>query len=322
MGNKINFSWERYRQEVHSPEGVEKLRKVMRASLIKKYLSIDEMMFQYNMHEIEMFRDILAMSRDKVPERWLVGNGFQCVFEYAGQLYILPAVMNGGINMCGEMAGWSPVPVGWTEEKRGLNPQLDAIRDLKLDWTNSVLWSNDMFGQGDIDIIEKFVDLLVDNIMTTNQLQLLAKCPFVFNVTEDQLMDAKNFFLALCSDRPAIFKDSTGERSDIIEQTGADIDPAILDLFRHWENLLLEQLGVPGSVQNTKRAQQSVDEITMAEDKTSLRRRDKLLQRQFAVDRINELWGVGLTVLSVIDSQLDDEEDKEEKGGDDDGMDE
>lgn len=318
MGNKINFSWERYRNEVHSPVGVDQLRKVMRASLIKKYLSIAEAMFQYNMHEIPMFEDILQMSRDKVPERWLVGNGQEVVFEYAGQLYILPVVMNGGINMCGEMASWSPVPVGWSEEKRGTNPELDRIRGLKLDWTNSVLWSNDIFGQGEVDVIEKYVDLLLDNMMTTNQLQLLAKAPFVFNVTEDQLLDAKNYFLALCSDRPAIFRNTTGDKMDVIQQTGADIDPALLDLFRHWENLLLEQLGIPGSVQNTKRAQQSVDEINMAEDKTSLRRRDKLLQRQYAVDRINKLWGVGLTVLSVIDSQMDDREDEKEIGDDDD----
>lgn len=319
MGQKINFSWERYRAEVHSPQGVEQLRQVMRAALIKKYISIDEAMFQYNMHDIPMFEDILSMSRDKVPERWLVGNGFQCVFEFSGQLYILPAVMNGGINMCGEMASWSPVPVGWSEDRRGQNPTLDRIRDLKLDWTNSVLWSNDIMGSGDLPAIEKFVDLLLDNIMTVNQLQLLAKCPFVFNVTEDQLMDAKNFYLALSNDKPVIFRNSTGEKLDIVNETKSELDPAILDLFRHWENLLLEHLGIPGSVQNTKRAQQSVDEINMAEDKTSLRRRDKLTQRQYAVDRINKLWNIGLTVLSVIDSAQDDRQDEQEN--DDDGMD-
>lgn len=313
MSKKLNPSWERTRNETHSMEGVDDLRKNLRAELTRKYLILAQSMFEYNMKDIDRFRDILRMSRDKAPERWLVSNGQVCAFDYEGQILFLPIVQQGGLNICGEITGWSPLPAGY-EDNRHRNPVFEEIASLTLDWENSVLWSNNRFNQGDRDIIDSHVALLLDNILTVNQLQLLAKAPFIMEVTEDQLMDAKNMFLSICQDRPVIYTNKSGEKLTVVHQTGVKMDPALLDIFRHWENLLLEALGIPGSVQNTKRAQQSVDEINMAEDKTSMIRHDKLLQRQNAVDRMNELWDLGLTVTSVIDSQLDDERDGEDYG--------
>ncbi len=94
---------------------------------------------------------------------------------------------------------------------------------------------NDIFAGNDYAYIESMVNELVDNTLTMNQLQLIAKAPFVFNVTEDNLLSAKNFFLAMCEDRPAIFVNSFGDKPQpVLESTQMKIDPALFELFdRH-----------------------------------------------------------------------------------------
>ena len=163
---------------------------------------------------------------------------------------------------------------------------------------------NDLFGGNDETFIDAMVNELVDNTLTMNQLQLLAKSPFVFNVTEDNMLSAKNFFLAICNDKPAIFTNSLGDRpTPVIETTQVKIDPALFELFDRFECQILEYLGFP-CVPITKRAQQTVSEVQSNDSKIYARRLEKWNQRQKACDRINELFGLNLRCVSVIDEDL------------------
>ena len=128
-------------------------------------------------------------------------------------------------------------------------------------------------------------------------------------VGPDNILDAKNFFLALSEDKPAIFKwNSVEELTAVTESTGVTIDTGLFDVLRQWENMLLEQLGIPGSQKTQKRAQQTVDEVNMGEDMTSLRRKEKYKYRKLAIDRLNEMAGTNVEVISVIDSEVDNRE--------------
>ena len=199
MSQKINKSWEKTRVDVHSPTGVADLRRNVKWGLMRKYMGIAETMFRYEGIDAPAFEDMGIMSRDQVPEKFLMRNG-SCVWfqdPATGQMHCLPYVADTGINMYGNPSGWYPVPVGWDDTQRGRNPAIDRIRDTRLDATNSVLMNNDIFAGNDYNYIESMVNELVDNTLTMNQLQLIAKAPFVFNVTEDNLLSAKNFFLAM-----------------------------------------------------------------------------------------------------------------------------
>ena len=149
---------------------------------------------------------------------------------------------------------------------------------------------------------------LVDNVLTMNQLQLIAKSPFVFNVTEDNMLTAKNFFLAMCEDRPAIFTNSNGERPmPVVESTQMMIDPALFELYDRFECQILEYIGFP-CVPITKRAQQSVSEVQSNDSKIYVRRMEKLNQRIKACERINSMFGTDLSVVSVVDELTEYEE--------------
>ena len=277
---------------------------------MRKYCGLAENMWKYNFEDFPQFEDMLLMTRDDQPEKTLMQNGQGVWFELNGQWQFLPCVMNSEINIYGNPVGWSPIPVGYVDSiDRGKSPIRDSIRDMKLDATNSVLMKDNLYGRSDYSVICKAVDALVDNYLTINQLTLLAKSPYVFRVGPDNILDAKNFFLAIAEDKPAIFKwNSVEELTAVTESTGVTIDTGLFDVLRQWENMLLEQLGIPGSQKTQKRAQQTVDEVNMGEDMTSLRRKEKYKYRKLAIDRLNEMAGTNVEVISVIDSEVDNKE--------------
>ena len=310
MGKKINPSWNQERESIHSPQGVKDLRRELKDALVRKYCGLAENMWKYNFEDFPQFEDMLLMTRDDQPEKTLMQNGIGVWFELNGQWQFLPCVMNSEINIYGNPVGWSPIPVGYVDGiDRGKSAVRDSIRDMKLDATNSVLMKDSLYGRSDYSVICKAVDALVDNYLTINQLTLLAKSPYVFRVGPDNILDAKNFFLAIAEDKPAIFKwNSVEELTAVTEATGVAIDTGLFDVLRQWENMLLEQLGIPGSQKTQKRAQQTVDEVNMGEDMTSLRRKEKYKYRKLAIDRLNEMAGTNVEVISVIDSEVDNRE--------------
>lgn len=314
---RFRGSWEQPRDkgEVHSPQGVKELKNALREGFRHKYIAIAERMWKWEFPD--QFSDCMRMSYGYVPEKWLMINGRCRVFmePRSEQLHILPCIGQGGLNIYGNFIEYRVQPTA-------TNAATDHIREMVLTDENSVEIRNDIFGCSDLPVIEKAVDLMVDNIITLNTRQLIAKVPFVFNVSEDNLLAAKNYFRELCEDHPVIYTNSQGENVSPLDQVKTDIDPALLDLYGKWESIILEQLGVPGSMSNSKRAQQTVDEVQLfaGDDKNTIRRQEKLDMRQQACERMKELWGVDVTVTSVIDSDRDnmqrEDSNQEDEGGD------
>ena len=78
MSSKLNKSWEQIRTEVHSPEGVESLKRSVKAGLFRKYSGLIESMFRYE-YGSDRFDDMRVMSQDTAPEKFLFRNG-ECVW--------------------------------------------------------------------------------------------------------------------------------------------------------------------------------------------------------------------------------------------------
>ena len=305
MAPKIRKSWERTRDEIHSPEGVRDLRRAVKSGLTRFYTGIAESMWRYEFDD-ERFDLMRQMSRDVVPEKFLFRNG-ECVWfvePLSDTIHCLPYVMDSdGINIYGNPSNWSPVPVGW-DDNREMPLALRRIHDMKLDAENSVIMRNDLFGGNDLEFTDAMVSELVDNVLTLNQLQLLAKMPIVFNVTEDNLLTAKNVFLSLCEDKPVIFTNSLGDKAvPTVENLGVTIDPALFEIFDRFECMLLTYYGFP-CVPITKRAQQTVSEVQSNDAKLYARRQEKLRQREQACERIMEVFGASIRVVSVIDEDI------------------
>lgn len=304
MGKKIHPSWENPRDDSpHSPEGIESIKFEVKYGLNKLYKGIGQAMWRYEgMDKEEKFADTLRMSRDNVPEKGLMIHGELCTFKYGDQLYMLPPAYQGGLNIYGYMDKWRPVPYGYDPDKSyGPDDIIGKFSRLNLTSKDSVIIRNDRFGTGDALYIEKMVDLLVDNILDTNQLQLIASNPIFFNVTPDNLLTAKRVYLDMAEHKPVIYKNDLGDKVvPQVEQLNVKIDPSLFEIFDRFECNLLSYLGFP-CVPITKRAQQSVSEVQSNDDKVHLRRMEKLHQREMAVERINKMFDTNIKVVSVID---------------------
>jgi hypothetical protein len=303
--------------KVHSPNGVLELRKSIKAGLTQKYVGIIESMFQYEGFDNPKFELMQEMSRDTVPEKFNYMNGKCCWFldEPSDSIQVLPFNTKGGINIYGNFESWRPIPVGYEADKRiGKKEEVDRIYNLDLNTKNSVIMKNDIMGSPDNYYVNAMINELVDNQLTLNQLQLLAKCPFIFKTTEDNVLSANNFFLALSSDKPVIFTNKLGE--DILaitEQTKSAIDPQLFNLMDRFDSNILEYVGIP-CVPITKSAQQTDNEINSGGEKIVLKRLEKYNQRTKALERVNKLWGTNVKCISIIDAMLGvgDENDNEQ----------
>lgn len=314
MSNKkINPSWERRKgDDLYSTEGIGELREVVYSALYRKYAGLAETMFEWTFGE--RFDECIAMSWGTLPEVPLFTNGKICVFEdpTTKDLHMLPFVQNAdGLNIYGRPTSWHPVPVGWKaseDSKYRSNETFGRYMALDLDLTNSVIIKNDLLGLSDSDMVQQMVKELVENVLTMNQLQLLERMPYIFDVSEDNVLSAKQMWLAIAKGIPGIFTNKYGEDvTPKIVSTGVTIDPALFDVFDRFECLLLEQLGYP-CVPISKRAQQSVSEVQSNDDKVRNRRMEKLRMREQACERIKKIFNTEASVVSVID-----EIEKEEK---------
>lgn len=303
MTRKMKGSWEKPKGDnLYSPAGIDDLKTAVKDGLYRLYTGIAESMWRYEYSD-PRFDLMRRMSRDTVPEKFNFNNGTCCWFvdPVTDTIHCLPYVTDAkGINMYGYPISWSPIPVGWDETKE-MPTEMVRIHDLKLNDENSVIMRNDLFGASDIAYTSKMVDELVENVLTINQLQLLSKIPFVFNVDEDNLLTAKNVFLAICENRPVIFMNALGDRAlPVVENTGVKIDPSLFEIFDRFECMLLSYYGFP-CVPITKRAQQTVSEVQSNDSKLYARRQEKYNQRKVACERISEVLGASITVISVVD---------------------
>lgn len=304
MSYRMNKSWEKTYGELHSPEGIEDIKKAVKSGLYRFYTGIAESMWRYEFND-PRFDLMRQMSRESLPEKFLFNNGDCVWFEVpgTGSIHCLPyATDSKGVNIYGYPMQWSPVPVGWDADKE-MPAVMKEIHDMVLNDENSVIMRNDQFGGNDREYTYKLVDVLVDNLLTLNQLQLLSKVPYVFNVTEDNLLTAKNVFLALCQNKPVIFTNALGDKVlPTVESTGVKVDTGLFDIFDRFECTLLSYYGFP-CVPITKRAQQTVSEVQSNDSKLYARRLEKLRMRETACERIKSVLGADIRVVSVVDER-------------------
>ncbi len=313
MSKRVDPSWERagFADAFHSPAGIRKFKDALKDGLTRKLVGMAESMWSYNFEDFDRFSDFCVMSLDCEPEKTLM-KGSGCWFEIpgTGQWHFLPAVMEGGINLYGNFASWHPMPIGYVDGiDSGKDAVRDSIRNLHLDATNSVLMRDNLFGKSDHEFIVESVNALVDTCMTISQLTFLMKAPYIIRVPQSRINDAKQLMLAIASDALYILQyGDTEEMQTAVEQTGVAFDPGLFDIYRHWENQVLSQLGIPGAQVTQKRTVQTEDEIHLGDDMITLRRQEKFRVRKLAIDRLNRLAGTQVEVVSVIDSMKDNEE--------------
>lgn len=225
----------------------------------------------------------------RYPEKWYYENGM-CVFmEVPNAGYACLPVMTGSIqkNMYGEPAEWKAVAVG---DLAGL------VGSMKLNDKNSVLMRNDMLYRPTQPYVDVLIKQLV-NVELTTRLNINAqKSPVWIKSRDEDVLRNKNAFLEFYECLPAQFHDTMSPETLEFFNSGISfIGNELADLYNVYDYRIMSYLGIdnPGV---DKKERMLVSESESKNDKIMLIRNARLEQRKIACEKINEIFGLNVSV--------------------------
>lgn len=225
----------------------------------------------------------------RYPEKWYYKNGM-CVFmEVPNAGYACLPVMTGSIqkNMYGEPAEWKAVAVG---DLAGL------VGSMKLNDKNSVLMRNDMLYRPTQPYVDVLIKQLV-NVELTTRLNINAqKSPVWIKSRDEDVLRNKNAFLEFYECLPAQFHNTMSPETLEFFNSGIPfIGNELADLYNVYDYRIMSYLGIdnPGV---DKKERMLVSESESKNDKIMLIRNARLEQRKIACEKINEIFGLNVSV--------------------------
>lgn len=225
----------------------------------------------------------------RYPERWLYENGM-CVFlEIPEAGYACLPVMTGSIenNLYGEPAKWKAVAVG---KYSGI------VSDLKLDDKNSVLIRNDFQYRATKPYVEVLIKQLV-NVELTMRLNINAQKNPVWGITsEESALRDKNAFIEFYECEPIQFHQSMSAESLEFFNSGIKyIGNELADTYNVYDYRIMSYLGIDNANVD-KKERMLVSEVESKSDKIMMIRNARLEQRKIACEKINEIFGLDISV--------------------------
>lgn len=225
----------------------------------------------------------------RYPEKWLYENGMCSFFEVPLAGYVCLQVATESIqkNFYGEPSQWRAVAVG---DKSAL------VSGINLDDTNSVLIRNDTFYRASFPYVDVMIKQMA-NIELTTRLNINAqKNPMWFKCREENVLMRKNDFIEFFEGQPVFFKDDmTTESFEFINPNIKYIGNELCDTYNTYKYRLLAYLGLdnPGV---DKKERMLVSESEANSDEILMIRNARLEQRQIACEKINDLFGLNVSV--------------------------
>lgn len=236
----------------------------------------------------------------RYPEKWLYENGTCVFFEHpqAGYLCLPVATESIQKNVYGEPSSWRCVAMG------NLSGTLNS---LSLDETNSVLIRNDNMYRATQPYVDVMIKQMI-NVELTMRLNINAqKNPMWVKCSDENVLQKKNDFYEFFECQPVFFKDMMSPNDfEFINPNIKYIGNELVDTYNSYRYRLLAYLGLdnPGV---DKKERLLVSEEGSNNDEILMIRNARMEQRQIACEKINELFGLNISV--EYNEQLNSERD-------------
>lgn len=225
----------------------------------------------------------------RYPEKTLYENGLCTFLEIPGAGYgILPvAVETIEKNIYGEPSSWRAVALGTLAER---------INSQRLNWDNSVLIYNDNYYRP----TKPYVDFLIKEMVNTELAMRMninaQKNPMWFKTNDMNVLQNKNTFIEWFEGEPTFFKTTmASDEFEFINPGIPYIANELADTYNVYHYRILGYLGLDNAGVD-KKERLVVSESESNSDYINMIRNVRLEQRKTAVDRINETFGLGLSV--------------------------
>lgn len=225
----------------------------------------------------------------RYPEKWLYENGMCVFFEHpqAGYLCLQVATESIQKNVYGEPSSWRCVAVGDMSGK---------LSSITLDETNSVLIRNDTMYRATQPYVDVMIKQMI-NVELTMRLNINAqKNPMWIKSSDEDVLQRKNEFYEFYECQPAFFKDyMSNESFEFINPNIKYIGNELADTYNVYKYRLLSYLGLDNPGVDKKERVLMAEESSNS-DEIMMIRNARMEQRETACDKINELFGLNVSV--------------------------
>jgi len=195
------------------------------------------------------------------------------------------------------------------------NPALRFSAELKIG-EDGILIRSDSYGVGLLPMMQKYAALLVENDFTMRIADINARIAFLLSAADDRTeKSAKLFLERIVNGDMGVISDSAFLESLKVNPAGNDTSIRMTDLIEYQQYLKaawFNDLGINANY-NMKRESISPDEAQLNDDALLPLIDDMLEQRELALKKINEKYGLNISVK--LDSSWMNEQEKQTASG-------
>ena len=178
------------------------------------------------------------------------------------------------------------------------NPALNFSKNLKI-WEDGILIRNDSYGVGLLPMMQKYAALMVENEFTMRISDINARIAFLLSAADDRTeKSAKTFLERIVNGEMGVITESAFIDSLKVNPAGTEHSQRMTDLIEYQQYLKaawFNDLGINANY-NMKREAISPNEAQLNDDALLPLIDDMLEQRQIALDKINEMYGLDIRV--------------------------
>lgn len=222
-----------------------------------------------------------------ILEEILQKNGHCFITEFDGNLYALQG------NLGGELDEYYK-PTKYIVA----NPYLNISKEYDIR-TDGILFKNDYYLCGLIDLIGKYAVLLTDCNISLNTCAVLTRLQMLISASDDNTYESANEFInkVLQGDFSIIAENAflNGVKLQNVSQSGNVKITELIELMQYYKANLLNEIGLNANF-NMKRERLNETEILLNNDELLPFVENMLQQRKLAVNAINEKYNTNITV--------------------------
>lgn len=150
------------------------------------------------------------------------------------------------------------------------------------------------------DIVDKYIERMVEVDMVIHTNLQTHKLPFLINVKPEDVKKAQDVVDRILNDEPVIFMDT---ETSIVETSNTNT-PYIIDKLYAYrtsiENELLTYLGIDNSTMNTAKERMLVDEVNANNEVINQNQQTMLANLEAFTQHIQEVFGITITVEPTV----------------------
>lgn len=292
MGNKSPANYI-YSPSIFTESGIARTASTLARAFISYYTALRRDMFKWT-DSSGLCDNMFLMSHYQCPEQHLVEHGQISFFQIDKDVHALPLSYEfKELNVYGFLDEWRVI---------SCNPRInEMLRRMPLNINNAVLCQDSSTYTNDNEFIIDTVGIMVDIILSMRQRAIWNRQPIIFNEDNSgKEGEVGTFWKAFIECRPFVVKHKDALDFKVFD-IKSNVDIGITDYFNFFETKILTHIGYDATDVH-KRAQQSVPETLISQDKIMAKRLEKLRLRQQAAERCNKLFGSDIEVTSVLDS--------------------